>query len=179
MTDQLIGRDTDEARRQSALRYEGRVGAFGKAANGFGDGDIFGQIEVVQSVLPGGLGDRRVAEERQARNDGARTVVTNVLVQRGAIGCVKREVRMGLFSAGHHLDVRSAAALAGTEVHADDLVGLAIKTLVSVGVVALLENLETFPAAPLVAQRQAPLRAARGILVHSWPAYARRRMSHR
>ena len=60
--------------RQPALRHEGLRCTSRDAPHGRGDGDVFGQIEVMRVALARGLGDGRIAVERQARDDGVRLV---------------------------------------------------------------------------------------------------------
>ena len=70
VTDQRIGRDADEAGRESALRHERRVGALRDASYATGHRHVLGQVEVVRSRSACGLGDGDVAVVRQARDDG-------------------------------------------------------------------------------------------------------------
>ena len=63
-------RDGDEARCQAALRDEGGLGALGELHDLLGDGHVLGEVQVVDALGLGSLGDHRVAEERRAAHHG-------------------------------------------------------------------------------------------------------------
>ena len=81
MLDQFVCHDADEARGESALRGKYLLRALGKFAHGRGNGHIFGQIEVMQSLAAGDFGNRNVAMVRKARHDRGRLMLLNVVGQ--------------------------------------------------------------------------------------------------
>ena len=53
---QVMGHDADEARRQAALRHEGRLGTLGQLLDRLGGGHVLGQVEVVAAAFQRQLG---------------------------------------------------------------------------------------------------------------------------
>ena len=85
VTDERVGRDADEAWRQSTLRYERTVGAIGEAAHGARHGDVLGEVEIVHAGGARGLGDHGVAVVRQARDHRVRRMRAQVRGQGGRV----------------------------------------------------------------------------------------------
>ena len=84
--DELVRRDRDESRGETALRHEGRRRALGRRAHGARDLDVLGQVEVVQARVARDTGDARVAIERQRRNHGIAGVLGHVPGEGDGIG---------------------------------------------------------------------------------------------
>ena len=60
MLNEFVGRDAYKTRRQSALWREYVVGARGDFANCFGDRNVLGQVEVMQTFGTCDLGNRDI-----------------------------------------------------------------------------------------------------------------------
>ncbi len=90
VTDQLVGRDRDEAGRESALRHERLLGAGGDLAHRARDLDVFRQIEIMYTGAPRSFRDCDVAVVRQARDHGVDGMALEVRVERRRVGGVER-----------------------------------------------------------------------------------------
>ena len=76
--DELRGGDADEPGREPALRHEGLLRADRDGAHRARHFHVLGQVEVVRARLAGGLGDRDVAIEGQARDHRVHRVLGQV-----------------------------------------------------------------------------------------------------
>ena len=74
MLDELVRRDADEARRESALRHERGRCALGNRTHCRGDRDVLRKVEVMQAFRASHFGDGDVAEIGQARYERDRLV---------------------------------------------------------------------------------------------------------
>ncbi len=91
MLDQFVCRDADEARGESALRGKYLLRAPGKFSHGRGDGYVFGQVEVMQSLAAGDFRNSNVAVIGKAGHYRGRLVRPNVGGQRFFVARVEIE----------------------------------------------------------------------------------------
>ena len=66
----MIGGNSDEAGRKATLWNESGLGSLGELHDFLSDGNVLGQVKVVNASSLGVLGDHWVAEERRATHHG-------------------------------------------------------------------------------------------------------------
>ena len=82
---QVVGHDVDEAGGQAALGHENGIRARADFPDAAGDGDVLGEVEVVNAMPGRQLRHRGIAMKRQRRDHGVETFTAHQLRQRSAV----------------------------------------------------------------------------------------------
>ena len=116
MPDQLIRGDADEPGCQSALRSKRLSRSFCDLANGFRYGNIFREVEIMQSSIACDFGNGHVAKVWQSRHDSDWLVFRDVRGKLVLVAGVQHK-RVDIFEAVSVSDLGSGALTCVGQLH--------------------------------------------------------------